>query len=106
MDVVFDALANGRRVKTPTVVDDCSKEAVQIAVDTLIPALYVTRVLDQVKAERGLPKVIRTTTAPSSPVGRCSSGPSRVASSCASFSRASPFRTPTSRGSTAASETS
>jgi putative transposase len=39
MDVVFDALANGRRVKTPTVVDDCSKEAVQIAVDTLIPAL-------------------------------------------------------------------
>ena len=53
MDFVFDELANGRRVKTLTVVDDCSKEAVQIAVDTSIPALYVTRVLDQVKAERG-----------------------------------------------------
>ena len=26
MDVVFDELANGRRVKTLTVVDDCSKE--------------------------------------------------------------------------------
>ena len=50
MDFVFDELANGRRVKTLTVVDDCSKEAVQIAVDTSIPALYVTRVLDQVKA--------------------------------------------------------
>ena len=32
----------------------------QIAVDTSIPALYVTRVLDQIKAKRGLPKVIRT----------------------------------------------
>jgi putative transposase len=64
MDFVFDELANGRRVKALTVVDDCSKEAVQIAVDTSIPALYVTRVLDQVKAERGLPKVIRTDNGP------------------------------------------
>lgn len=40
--------------------DDYSKEAVRIAVDTLMPALCVTRVLDQVKAKRGLPKVIRT----------------------------------------------
>ena len=64
MDFVFDELASGRRVKTLTVVDDCSKEAVQIAVDTSIPALYVTRVLDQVKTERGLPKVIRTDNGP------------------------------------------
>jgi transposase InsO family protein len=35
-----------------------------IAVDTSIPALHVTRVLDQVKAERGLPKVIRTDNGP------------------------------------------
>jgi putative transposase len=49
MDFVFDELANGRKVKTRTVVDDCTKEAVQIAVDTSIPALYVTRVLDQIK---------------------------------------------------------
>ena len=64
MDFVFDELANGRKVKTLTVVDDCTKESVQIAVDTSIPALYVTRVLDQVKAERGLPKVIRTDNGP------------------------------------------
>lgn len=64
MDFVFDELANGRRVKTLTVVDDCSKEAIQIAADTSIPALYVTRILDQVKAERGLPKVIRTDNGP------------------------------------------
>ena len=64
MDFMFDELANGRRVKTLTVVDDCSKEAVQIAADTSMPALYVTRVLDQVKTERGLPKVIRTDNGP------------------------------------------
>ncbi|MDR7096057.1 putative transposase [Hydrogenophaga laconesensis] len=64
MDFVFDELANGRKVKTLTVVDDCTKEAVQIAADTSIPALYVTRVLDAVKAERGLPKVLRTDNGP------------------------------------------
>ena len=64
MDFVFDELANGRKVKTLTVVDDCTKESVQIIADTSIPALYVTRVLDQVKADRGLPKVIRTDNGP------------------------------------------
>jgi hypothetical protein len=44
MDFVFDELANGRKVKTLTVVDDCTKESVQIIADTSIPALYVTRV--------------------------------------------------------------
>ena len=44
--------------------DDCSKEAVRIAADTSIPALYVTRLLDQLGIERGLPKVIRTDNGP------------------------------------------
>lgn len=60
MDFVFDELADGRRVKTLTVVDDCSKKLVRIVADTSIPGLYVTRMLDQIKAERGLPKVIGT----------------------------------------------
>ena len=64
MDFVFDELATGRRVKTLTVVDDCTKESVQLVADTSIPALYVTRLLDQAKAERGLPKVIRTDNGP------------------------------------------
>jgi putative transposase len=46
MDFVFDELADGRRVKALMVVNDCSKEAVQIAADTSIPARYLTRVLD------------------------------------------------------------
>jgi putative transposase len=67
--LLFDELANGRRVKALTVVDDCSKEVVQIVADTSIPALYVTRVLDQVSAERGLPGSSAPTTARSSPAG-------------------------------------
>jgi hypothetical protein len=35
---VFGELVDGRKVKTLTVVDDCTKEAVQIAADTSIPA--------------------------------------------------------------------
>lgn len=32
MDFVFDALANGRPIKCLTVVDDCTREAVEVAV--------------------------------------------------------------------------
>ena len=51
-------------MKALTVVDDCTKEVVQIVADTSIPALYVTRVLDHVSAERGLPRIIRTDNGP------------------------------------------
>jgi putative transposase len=33
MDFVFDALANGKRIKCLTVVDDCTKEAVDVGAD-------------------------------------------------------------------------
>ena len=64
MDFVFDELANGRRVKTLTIVDDCSKESIRLVADTSIPAAYVARTLDAIKAERGLPKTIRTDNGP------------------------------------------
>ena len=64
MDFVFDELASDRRVKTLTIVDDCTKESVSIVADTSIPAAYVVRTLDRLKAERGLPKVIRTDNGP------------------------------------------
>lgn len=47
MDFVSDALANGRRIKIPTIADDFSKEHVDLAVDFGISGHYVTRVLDQ-----------------------------------------------------------
>ena len=64
MDFIFDELANGRRIKNLTIVDDCSKEAIGIVADTSIPAVYVIRVLEHIKQVRSLPKVIRTDNGP------------------------------------------
>ena len=38
MDFVMDALCNGRRVKCLTIVDDFTKEAIDIVPDHSIPA--------------------------------------------------------------------
>ncbi len=64
MDFVSDALASGRRLKCLTIVDDSSKEAVDLVVDHGIGGHYVTRVLDQVALFRGYPKAIRTDQGP------------------------------------------
>lgn len=64
MDFVSDALSNGRRIKALTIVDDFTKEAVDIAVDHGISGHYVTRVLDQAIRFRGVPKAIRTDQGP------------------------------------------
>lgn len=64
MDFVMDALANGRRIKVLTVVDDCTKEAVDLVVDFGISGHYVTRILDQAARFRGYPKAIRTDQGP------------------------------------------
>jgi len=60
VDFVFDRLADGRSLKCLTVVDDCTHEAVAIQPDRAISGAYVARILDRVKSERGLPKVIRS----------------------------------------------
>lgn len=64
MDFVSDALASGRRIKILTIVDDFSKEAIDLAVDFGISGHYVTRVLDQAARFRGYPKAIRTDQGP------------------------------------------
>jgi len=64
MDFVSDALANGRRIKELTIVDDFSKEAVDLVADFGISGHYVARVLDQVARFRGYPKAIRTDQGP------------------------------------------
>ena len=64
MDFVSDALANGRRIKILSIVDDFSKEAIDLAVDFGISGHYVTRVLDQAARFRGYPKAIRTDQGP------------------------------------------
>lgn len=64
MDFVSDALAGGRRIKALTIVDDFTKESVDIAVDHGISGHYVTRVLDQAVRFRGTPQAIRTDQGP------------------------------------------
>jgi putative transposase len=64
MDFVMDALSNGRRLKCLNIVDDCTKEAVDIVLDHSIPGPYVVRVLEQAARFRGLPAAIRTDQGP------------------------------------------
>ena len=64
MDFVFDALANGRPLKCLTVVDDCTKEAVEIAVARRINGQGVADLLDAVCRFRGYPATIRTDQGP------------------------------------------
>ena len=64
MDFVSDSLEHGRRLKCLTIVDDYTKEAIDIPVDHGISGEYVTRVLDRVGAFRGLPRVLRTDQGP------------------------------------------
>ncbi len=60
IDFVMDALSNGRRLKCLTIVDDFTKEAVDIVVDHGISGLYVARALDRAARFRGYPKALRT----------------------------------------------
>jgi putative transposase len=58
LDFVHDTLQNARRLRTLNVVDDFTREALAIEVDTSISGARVTRVLDRIADERGLPKTI------------------------------------------------
>ncbi len=64
IDFVSDPLKHGRRLKCLTIVDDYTKEAIDIPVDHRISGEYVTRVLDRVGQFRGLLQVIRTDQGP------------------------------------------
>ena len=64
MDFVFDALANGRRIKCLTVVDDFTRQNMDIAVDHGISGKYVVRLLDQAACFRGYPRAVRTDNGP------------------------------------------
>jgi putative transposase len=64
IDFVSDSLETGRRIKCLTIVDDFTKEAIDIVVDHGISGQYVTRVLDAAARFRELPKTIRTDQGP------------------------------------------
>ena len=58
LDFVSDALTDGRRFRILAVVDDFSRENLVLVADTSLSGLRVTRELDRVIAERGMPTTI------------------------------------------------
>jgi len=64
LDFVTDALSTGRRFRTLNIVDDYTREAVAIEVDTSLSGLRVARVLEGLREQRGLPAQIRSDNGP------------------------------------------
>ena len=60
MDFVFDRSADGRVIKCLTIVDDATHESVAVVPERAIGGHTVTRILDELAVQRGLPKMIRT----------------------------------------------
>ena len=58
MDFVSDGLADGRRIRCLTIVDDCTRECLAIEVDTSLTGKRVVAVLDRLIEQRGAPQSI------------------------------------------------
>lgn len=63
-DFMSDTLLYGRRFRTFNVVDDFNREALHIEIDTSITSDRLVRVFSQLRAEHGLPQVLRTDNGP------------------------------------------
>jgi putative transposase len=64
LDFVHDAVACGRAIRVLSVVDAYTRECVALEVDTSFASRRVTRVLEQIVAERGQPARIRCDNGP------------------------------------------
>lgn len=58
-DFMSDALYSGTRFRVLNIIDEGLREALDIVVDTSLPAARLVRTLEQLKSERGVPKMIR-----------------------------------------------
>jgi putative transposase len=64
MDFMSDALTDGRKIRILNVIDDFNREALALEVGMGFASERVTRVLDQLRDEVGLPKRIRVDNGP------------------------------------------
>jgi putative transposase len=64
VDFMHDQLINGRSIRLFNVIDDFNREALGIEVDFSLPALRVTRALDNIIQWRGKPSFIRSDNGP------------------------------------------
>ena len=64
LDFAHDAVACGRAIRVLSVVDAYTRECLAMEVDTSFASRRVTRVLDEIIAERGAPQAIRCDNGP------------------------------------------
>ena len=64
MDFMSDSMVGHRKFRTFNVIDDCTREALAIEVDTSLSSKRIIRVLERIIAERGAPATIRTDNGP------------------------------------------
>ena len=63
-DFMSDTLYCGRRFRVLNVIDEGTREALEIVVDTSLPAARVVRELEQIKSVRGKPRRMRVDNGP------------------------------------------
>jgi putative transposase len=64
LDFVHDTMASGRAMRVLSVVDAYTRECLALEVDTSFASRRVTRALEQIVVERGVPKAIRCDNGP------------------------------------------
>jgi len=64
LDFVHDAVECGRAIRVLSVVDAYTRECLALEVDTSFASRRVTRVLEQIASERGMPQAIRCDNGP------------------------------------------
>ena len=64
LDFVHDAVECGRTIRVLSVVDACTRECLALEVDASFPSRRVTRILEQIIAERGVAGAIRCDNGP------------------------------------------
>lgn len=60
LDFVSDALANGQRIRLLTVIDEFTREALGVIVDSSMGGQRVTKELDRIIKERGKPESVQS----------------------------------------------
>lgn len=64
VDFMHDSLQDGRSFRLLNVIDDYNREILAIEIDTSLPVLRLLQVLQRLKEDRGLPKMIRVDNGP------------------------------------------
>lgn len=64
MDFMSDSMVGNRKFRTFNVMDDCTREALAIEIDTSLSSQRIIRTLERIIEQRGRPLTIRTDNGP------------------------------------------